>query len=258
MLDIGAGFGSFVIAARRLGLEAYGIELSWYETVYAKGRHETDLPGAERNTLFTQGNGLTLPFKDGVFDAITLWNVMEHVPDAKALLTDVKRVLKTGGILYIICPNYFSFRKEAHYQISWPPLLPRILAPWYLRMHGKDPQFFKECIFYRTNWEILSILHNLGLKKRYLDKEIQLVNFDDNFLEYREKIMYPEEVINIRLRKMISIIHFFHLQNIVWAGFLVLLRLQYTGSYIRNAIRLLKLYDPLIKSVGLSARKVKS
>ena len=97
-------------------------------------------------------------------DAVTLWNVIEHVADGYSLLRACARLLKPGGIAYVICPNYAAWRQEAHYHVPWPPLLPRPLASRYLRTLGKDPTYFEQEIFYRTNWQVLRWLARLGLE----------------------------------------------------------------------------------------------
>jgi 2-polyprenyl-3-methyl-5-hydroxy-6-metoxy-1,4-benzoquinol methylase len=164
LLDVGCGFGAFVIAARRLGLDAVGIDVAPFEVEFARRRLRNDLPEADPMAVFRLGDALHPPFPDAAFDAVTLWNVLEHVPDAEALLTAALRMLKRGGMLFLICPNYAAFRAEAHYQVFWPPLLPRRLAGPYLRLRGKAPAFLQECIFFRTNWGVLRLLQRLGLE----------------------------------------------------------------------------------------------
>jgi SAM-dependent methyltransferase len=52
------------------------------------------------------GRGGALPFADGQFDLISAMEVIEHVEDDGALLADIKRVLKPGGLLYVTVPAF--------------------------------------------------------------------------------------------------------------------------------------------------------
>lgn len=45
-----------------------------------------------------------LPFPDGAFDVVSLFEVLEHVDDDRALLHEIHRVLKPGGLLFLSCP----------------------------------------------------------------------------------------------------------------------------------------------------------
>jgi SAM-dependent methyltransferase len=164
VLDIGCGFGSFVLAARMLGLDAYGVEIAPFEVEFARQRLSRARPQDDAELVYRQGNALALVAEEGALDAITLWNVLEHIGDGDALLALAARLLKPGGAIFIICPNYAAFRDEAHYQLPWYPLLPRSLASAYLRRRGRDPSYFETSIFYRTNWGVMRALRRAGFE----------------------------------------------------------------------------------------------
>lgn len=153
-LDVGSGFGSLVVSGRARGIKSVGVEVSPVEVDFARRRLARACPGTDPAALFHQGSGLALAFPDAAFDRVTLLNVLEHTPDAKTMLAEALRVLRPGGRLYVVCPNYASFRREAHYHVFWPPLLPRRAARAYLRLRGRDPAFFDKHIFYRTPWGV--------------------------------------------------------------------------------------------------------
>jgi ubiquinone/menaquinone biosynthesis C-methylase UbiE len=54
-----------------------------------------------------QGGLSHLDFADEVFDAILLNEVIEHVDDERAVLRELQRVLKRGGLLFVFAPNRF-------------------------------------------------------------------------------------------------------------------------------------------------------
>jgi len=163
VLDVGAGFGSFVVLARERGFDAIGAEIAPYEIEFSRRRLARLRPLDSPEQVFLS-EGIFNPGLDGRrFDAITFWNVLEHVPDMTALLQRAATLLAPGGALYALCPNYAAFRKEAHYQVAWRPGLSRAAAVRRLRNHGKDPRFFETSIFQRTNWEVIRTVMALGL-----------------------------------------------------------------------------------------------
>ncbi len=164
LLDIGSGFGSFVLLCRQRGINAVGIEIEDYDLMFARRRHMEERPADDAEQIYIQGNALALPFSPATFDTVTMWNVLEHVQDAKRSITEAVRVLKPGGSLFIICPNYAAFRMEAHYNVPWIPMFPRRMAALYLRYLGKDPSFFLRHIHYTTHLGILRAIRRAGLE----------------------------------------------------------------------------------------------
>lgn len=100
LLDIGAGTGDFLVAAKKDGWDATGIEPSVKAKSIAinKGVNFADnLSDLENNT----------------FDVITMWHVLEHVPNLDEYISELKRLLKTNGTIIIAVPNFKSF--DANY-----------------------------------------------------------------------------------------------------------------------------------------------
>jgi MPBQ/MSBQ methyltransferase len=257
VLDVGTGFGSFVLACRQAGLDAIGIDLAEFEILYARRCLQRERPQEDPLSVFRLADGLDLPFETNSFDAVTLWNVLEHVSDICRLLKEAVRVLKPGGILYIICPNYAAFRDEAHYHIFWPSLIPRNIAITYLRVSGKNPRFFQTSIFYRTNWEVHFALIRLGMRIARIDG---LPPFDskkvDLFVQTaKTRILQPGLIRNTKIKPLFYLLKRIHLNWIPIIGVNFIATLQHFILTWERTIHSIDLYNPFIQSVILSAKK---
>lgn len=98
LLDCGCGPGSITLGLARSVTpgEVVGIDIgeSQVETARTRAREE-GIPNAH----FQTGNITSLPFDDGSFDAVFVNAVLCHVSDPRAVLGEMKRVLKPGGLL---------------------------------------------------------------------------------------------------------------------------------------------------------------
>lgn len=166
VLDIGSGFGSCVLAARNAGLDAIGVEIAPFEVEFARRRLRQIRPQDKPEAVYLCGDARKLDLAPESLDAVTLWNVIEHIADWDSVMDAAARYLKPGGLVFIICPNYMAWRDEAHYHVPWKPafLMPRDKAAAYLRSLGRNPAYFENSIFYRTNWEVLRKLRSLGFE----------------------------------------------------------------------------------------------
>ena len=163
ILDVGAGYGSFVMLARQRGYDAIGTEIAPFEVAYSRRRLARERPADDPDKVFLD-QGIFHPALDGThFEAITLWNVLEHIDDFGPVIRRAAALLTPGGAIYVVCPNYAAWRNEAHYQVPWRPFLSREAAIARLRQHGKDPEFFRSSVFQRTNWEVMSEMRKNGL-----------------------------------------------------------------------------------------------
>jgi 2-polyprenyl-3-methyl-5-hydroxy-6-metoxy-1,4-benzoquinol methylase len=100
VLDVGCGRGVLLEEFRRRGWEVQGTELSEQAASYA--RQTLNIP-------VEIGSLETLHFPANHFDAITLWHVLEHVANPRALLVEINRILKPDGVLLVAVPNFGSF-----------------------------------------------------------------------------------------------------------------------------------------------------
>lgn len=176
ILDIGCGFGSFVLLALEHGYDARGFDLAEFDIDIARRRLARRRPELDPSSCFEIGDATALQERGERFDAITLWNVLEHVPDHQALIKNAAGLLKPDGRLFMVCPNYLAWRLEAHYHVPWHPGL-RFSRAWgrrHIASQGKNPSFFEDHIFYTTNWSVRSALRRSGLAIYTIDGSLAL------------------------------------------------------------------------------------
>jgi SAM-dependent methyltransferase len=105
VLDFGCGAGQIVKVLRDSGISAFGCE-----AFYDGGRYPVpdELSGV---ILAMQGN--VIPFPSCMFDLVINNQVMEHVQDIDAILSEIHRVLKPNGIVLSLFPDHSVWR-EGH------------------------------------------------------------------------------------------------------------------------------------------------
>lgn len=119
LLDVGCGYGFFLRMAEERGWEAVGVDVDPKGIDYAKERLGV-------NAIL--GDLREVHFPGGSFDLITLWNVMECIPDPLELLHHLRPILKEGGTVFIRTQNEtwhrFSFRLTNFLvRLGWESLL---------------------------------------------------------------------------------------------------------------------------------------
>ena len=105
ILDIGAGTGDFLSVAKNDGWYTIGVEPSDRAKAIAKNK---GVSFVEEST----------ELENGSFDVISMWHVLEHVPDLDKQIKELKRLLKPTGTLIIAVPNFKSFDAK-HYGKFW-------------------------------------------------------------------------------------------------------------------------------------------
>ncbi len=96
LLDVGAGYGQFLHHARPTFSDVTGTEVSESAVALAKVKYGLTL-------LAGQIDELDLPPQS--FDVITLFHVLEHVPDPGILIDNCSALLRAHGVLVIAVPN---------------------------------------------------------------------------------------------------------------------------------------------------------
>ncbi|HJT36492.1 MAG TPA: class I SAM-dependent methyltransferase [Pirellulales bacterium] len=104
LLDIGCGAGYHVRHLARKAKRVVAIDVDRVALRVARRRVRSS------RVTFLHYDGATLPFADGSFDAITLLDVLEHVPDRAGLVAEIARVLRPGGLWTVSVPYRGALR----------------------------------------------------------------------------------------------------------------------------------------------------
>lgn len=161
LLDIGAGKGEFLVAARKRGWDVFGIEPSENFVNYANEKY-----GLNIENIYPQ----EARFSEGFFDVVTLNMALEHFDDPHGLLAIIRGMLKKNGLLYIEVPNmdsallkiitlYYRFMGK-----EWSPFLSPLHPPYH-------------CYGYRKSSLNFLCRSNNFLVKRFLVKGIGMRGF---------------------------------------------------------------------------------
>ncbi len=157
ILDIGCGFGTFLDQARDAGWRPYGLDVSHVSISYAV--EQLGLP-VERHDLIARN------FATGSFSAVTMWNLLEHVPDPFATLEEVERILRPGGVALVRVPNMLvhQFLRQVEPALRpmlgllgrrLPPYLGGISPPQHL--YGFTPRTLR-AMLYRAGFASVDIV----------------------------------------------------------------------------------------------------
>lgn len=128
LLDFGAGTGDFLLAARRNGWAVEGVE---------PNRDARMRSREKRMELHPDLNAL--PKKE--FQVITLWHVLEHLPDLENQISELVARLEDDGTIIIAVPNFNSYDAR-HYKEFWAAYdVPRHL--WHFSRTAIEKLFAK-------------------------------------------------------------------------------------------------------------------
>ncbi|MEM1407573.1 MAG: class I SAM-dependent methyltransferase [Bacteroidota bacterium] len=107
-LDIGCGTGHFLAKLKSKGWTVHGVEPDAGARTIAAEQLEND----------TIVNSLDKINPKNKYDLISLWHVLEHIPDLADYLIRIKLLLNKNGRIFIAVPNHNSF-DATHYKNYW-------------------------------------------------------------------------------------------------------------------------------------------
>lgn len=142
VLDMGCGTGDFLQACEQSGWSIAGVEPN------EKARSLTS-----SKTIFQEYHSTIdelIKSEPESFDVITMWHVLEHIPNLADFIFKIKSVLKPNGVLIVAVPNFKS-RDAEHYGSNWAAYdVPRHL--WHFSRNSMDS------IFSEFDMKVLEVL----------------------------------------------------------------------------------------------------
>lgn len=146
-LDIGCGTGDFMKYLSQHNLQVRGVEPNEKARLLAHKKFDNS------EIIHSDLDGL-VQHQNYQFDIITLWHVLEHLPDYDSYLKKIKNILKPDGLLLIAVPNYKSYDAK-YYKEFWAAYdVPRhlwhfsrksitqIIEPHQLKVLATQPMYF--------------------------------------------------------------------------------------------------------------------
>jgi SAM-dependent methyltransferase/glycosyltransferase involved in cell wall biosynthesis len=109
ILDIasGEGYGSAMLARNAAGV--IGVDISDQAVLHAKEKYKAD------NLEFRVGSCAAIPLVDNCVDVVVSFETIEHHFEHEAMMLEIKRVLKPGGLLIISCPDKLEYSDKPAY-----------------------------------------------------------------------------------------------------------------------------------------------
>jgi 2-polyprenyl-6-hydroxyphenyl methylase/3-demethylubiquinone-9 3-methyltransferase len=199
VLDIGCGGGLFLSLLKDAGAQVMGIELSDSRAGYARTKHNLDVYKSPVESDFWQKN------YENYFDAVTLWDVIEHVNYPLQTLKSAVHVLRKGGLLFIDTPCRDSFYHQfgtLTYRLSGGRF------PTFLNAMYSSHLFGHKQIFSRG--EMKELFESVGLKVIELQKFHEL-SFPYDF--YLKKLLGSEVLVKLSLPMVKAFFRLFKIRN---------------------------------------------
>lgn len=169
ILDLGCGFGALTKALLEKKATVIAADVDNKSLRIAK----TFLPKNKR-LKFIKVNNSKLPFVNDYFDVVFLFDVIEHVKDPPTTISECKRVLKPGGILYVEFTPYYSIVGHHLYDYAkWPiHILPKKLIKQIVYSKHLD-SFLKP----KDYWNVFSALNKLRIGTfQKLVRDLTMIN----------------------------------------------------------------------------------
>ncbi len=199
VLDIGCGGGLFLSLLKQESAQVTGIELSDSRAHYAATKHGLEVHKQPIESDFWQKGYANH------FDAVTLWDVIEHVNYPLRTLQSAVKVLKKDGLLLIDTPSRDSFYHqigEITYRLSGGRL------PTFLNAMYSSHLFGHKQIF--STQEMKELFTSCGLKVVKLEKFHEL-SFPYDF--YLRKLLHSETLVKLLFPVVKAFFQMFKIRN---------------------------------------------
>ncbi|MBP1911658.1 class I SAM-dependent methyltransferase [Thermococcus stetteri] len=159
ILDLGCGMGEFATFLSVLGYNVVGVDMDEEQLRLAKILKDENRAKAK----FINADATRLPFGDKEFNIIICFDVFEHVEDLLPICTEMRRVLKDDGVVFLRFPNKLK-GYEDHVGLPLLPLLPERIFQFIFKKITKSRRYYQEGlhVYYRRFSEVYHVLRNCG------------------------------------------------------------------------------------------------
>ena len=157
LLDIGCGAGSLLVAARKNGWNAQGLEVAEQATDYVR----------KLGFEVFHGELQQAEFPSQYFDVITAAEILEHLSEPRKLVQEVARVLRPGGLFWVTTPHARGLSARVlglKWRCVWPPEHLQLFSVAGMKTLLREVGF-KQIRFQTTGANPIEILHAMGAKK---------------------------------------------------------------------------------------------
>jgi ubiquinone/menaquinone biosynthesis C-methylase UbiE len=189
ILVVGAGTGAEFVQFFRRGCDVYAVEPNneALEIIYLRSKLE--------NISFEKtkkGLAENLPFKDNSFDFVWCWTVIEHVKNVEKTVTEMLRVVKNTGFIFIGTLDYRQIW-EGHYKLYLPLFMPKWFIKIVLKIKKRPTSFIDTLqfvtakqlrnIFRKNNVIAMQIIHPYNEEYLRAKGNVKIVKWMQNNLE---------------------------------------------------------------------------
>ena len=136
LLDLGCGTGMTFATVSQAFPSAVALDIGDREIMATKEL----LKKLGVSRVVKKYDGKIIPYPSNSFDIVTSIEVIEHVADSDFMLREIRRVLKTDGILHITTANKL-WPVEPHFKLPFLSYLPSPLSDWYVRITGRGSSY---------------------------------------------------------------------------------------------------------------------
>jgi len=196
-LDMGCGYG--------INSEVFGER---FDNLYCSDISKMNLVKCQKymkrgnGVFYTSADAQSLPFKNERFDMVTAFSLIEHVPHQEKMVKEAMRILKKKGVFIMQFPNKHFFM-ELHTGFPLYCLIPDIARPWILKK------------FKYTDLLDINLPDPQQIKK-------MILKVDASSKVRTIKVVYPDELVPPRFKKVYSIIKRTGIFNHIPFGWIVL------------------------------------
>lgn len=180
-LDIGCGTGDLLVAGAEQGIAMIGIDVAFRWLVIARKR--LDEAGVAAPLVCC--NAEHLPFADRSVARVLSVSTLEHCRDARSVLGEARRVLRTGGAVHVRTVNRYTLLREPHVGIWGVGLVPRRWADAFVRWRSRQ-----------------RYLHHHPLSRRELSRALVAAGF--HAVEVQAATLLPSERVRLGRHRWIS------------------------------------------------------